>query len=69
MNGRIRASGVETGLVATGDELLAVTCPTCGAQPERYCEERPGKVLLLPYHHEARFRAAIDRRERAGKPS
>lgn len=42
----------------TKTQLLAVACPTCSAKPGTYCEERPGKVLLLPHHHEARFRAA-----------
>lgn len=42
----------------TRDQLLAVSCPTCGAAVSTYCEERPGKVLLLPHHHAARFWAA-----------
>jgi hypothetical protein len=39
-------------------ELLAVACPTCGASADAYCEEKPGKVLLLTQHHEERFRLA-----------
>jgi hypothetical protein len=42
----------------TRDQLLAVACPTCKAAVGDYCEERPGKVLLLPHHHIERFWAA-----------
>jgi hypothetical protein len=42
----------------TPEQLLAVTCPTCKAAIGSYCEERPGKVLLLPHHHIERFWAA-----------
>jgi hypothetical protein len=42
----------------TKKQLLAVPCPTCGAQVGSYCELRPGKVLLLPQHHAERFWAA-----------
>jgi hypothetical protein len=42
----------------TPKQLLAVACPTCHAGVGDYCEERPGKVLILPAHHEARFRLA-----------
>ena len=42
----------------TKRQLLSVSCPTCGAAAGSYCEEQPGKVLLLPHHHEARFRLA-----------
>lgn len=40
------------------EKLLAVPCPTCGAAVGAYCEERPGKVLLLPQHHAERYWAA-----------
>lgn len=46
-------------LRATPAQLLAVACPTCGAKAGAYCEREPGRVLLLPAHHEARFRAAL----------
>jgi hypothetical protein len=39
----------------TPEQLLAVSCPTCGVAVGSYCEERPGKVLLLPQHHADRF--------------
>lgn len=42
----------------TKKQLLAVPCPTCGAQVSAYCELRPGEVLLLPQHHAERFWAA-----------
>ncbi len=42
----------------TREQLLTVSCPTCGAMAGSYCELRPGKVLLLPQHHAARFWAA-----------
>lgn len=42
----------------TRDQLLAVPCPTCRAAVGAYCEERPGKVLLLHLHHADRFWAA-----------
>jgi hypothetical protein len=42
----------------TREQLLAVPCPTCGAAAGAYCEERSGKVLLLPHHHADRFWAA-----------
>jgi hypothetical protein len=47
----------------TREQLLAVACPLCRATIGTYCEERPGKVLLLQHHHAERFWAAsaVDR--------
>ena len=45
-------------LSCTPKKLLAVPCPTCRVGVGAYCEERPGKVLLLAHHHVERFWAA-----------
>jgi hypothetical protein len=50
---------IDQAISATPQQLLSVACPICKAPVGSYCEERPGKILLLPQHHVERFKAAL----------